>query len=137
MGCDIHIVLERRKAGSGEWVGLWCSDTIPLSRRISVAQRDYEFFAQVAGVRGSKPTTVWPRNLPEDVSRLAWTQYMLSPTDYHHPSHLTPAEFAAAWRRANPDNSAIRKDFELWDLLHIESGWPEGADYRVVFWFDN
>ena len=52
MGCDIHIVLERRLPGK-EWVGLYATDYHP-GGRLSVAKRDYEFFAEIASVRGSR-----------------------------------------------------------------------------------
>ena len=97
--------------------------------------RDYEFFSRF-GVRGSDEKTIYPRNLPKNVSRLAWFQYMRCPTDYHSASHATPDEFIAAWRSANPDNEVIRKGHELYDLLGL---WMDEDDppHRLVFWFDN
>jgi hypothetical protein len=138
MGCDIHIVLERRDAGQSEWVGQWCSDNLPMSRRPKIASRDYGFFAEVAGVRGSpSQSKMYPRNVPVDVSRLAWLHYMQSPTDHHSPSHATPAEFVEAYARANPNDKDYRPEFALYDLLGVEADYPEGCEYRVVFWFDN
>jgi len=134
MGCDIHIILEHCEAGSAEWVGLWSSDRVPCGR-LFAARRDYNFFAEVAQVRGSSETGVYPRNLPKDVSRLAWLQFMRAPTDHHSASHLSPAEFVAAFLRANPTGAGIRPDFALHDLLAIDS--DDDGDHRVVFWFDN
>lgn len=140
MGCDIHIVLERREKGSTEWVGVWCSDDFPGGRP-KIAQRDYEFFGEVAKVRCRDSSTgQYPRNLPKDVSRLAWLSYMDAPTDHHSVSHMTVEEFTAAWFRANDKRPVIadrgpRKEFAAHDLLgisnHVEHDW------RVVFWFDN
>lgn len=133
MGCDIHIVLEFRERNSVEWVGAWLSDRLLQTPRI--AMRDYAFFAEVAAVRGHTPTSIFPRNLPKDVSRLAWLAYMRCPTDYHSPSHATPEEFVGAWRRANPNYKDWREEFAEWDLLRIDI--DHECDWRVVYWFDN
>lgn len=137
MGCDIHMVLERRQRDA-EWVGIWSSDVTPGEKgRVKVGRRDYAFFSEVAQVRGSSPTGHYPRNLPIDVSRLAWLQYMSAPTDHHSPSHLSLEEFIAAWLRANDGDSEVRANFAAHDLFSIDAEWPEGCEYRVVFWFDN
>lgn len=136
MGCDIHIVVERKLKGSSEWTGIWSSDDGPC-RRAHVAQRDYGFFAEVASVRGESSKSLYPRNLPVDVSRLAWLRYMQSPTDHHSASHMSVQDFVAAWLRANKEPKEVRPDFAAYDLLGIDADWPEGAEYRVVFWFDN
>lgn len=138
MGCDIHMVLERRLPGK-QWIGLWSSDEFPDRRvgRPMIARRDYGFFAEVAGVRGRFDTTIWPRNLPEDVSPLAWAQYMRAPTVHHTPSYLTAQDFVAAYQRANPEGRDYRPEWALSDLLGVDLDWPKGAEYRVVFWFDN
>lgn len=132
MGCDIHIVLERRKIDSRDWVGVYTTDTHP-KHRIQIAQRDYDFFAEVAGVRGRTDTTMHPRNLPEDVSDLAWQEYMRSPLDYHSPSHMGVDEFCKAYLKANPD--AARPEFAAYDLLGADT--DDRFEHRVVFWFDN
>lgn len=141
MGCDIHIVLER-KLPNREWIGLWTSDEFPPNgvgrgNRPMIAQRDYGFFAEVAAVRGRSDTSKYPQNIPEDVSRLAWAQYMQAPTDHHSASHLSAEEFVAAYLRVNPESDRHRPAHALYDLLGIDADYPEGAEYRVVFWFDN
>ena len=137
MGCDIHIVAERRKAKSAEWIGIWTTDTMPGKARPLFAQRDYGLF-QRFGVRGRSESgkVIYPRNIPEDVSRLAWTQYMRCPEDHHSASHCTPQEFADAWLAENPNAEGIRADHAVYDLLGIDS-YPDGFEYRLVFWFDN
>ncbi len=135
MGCDIHIVMERRLP-SFEWVGLWSSDE-PPGGRPKFAQRDYGLF-QRFGVRGHRVGgVIYPRNVPIDVSRLAWLQYMRSPTDHHSASHCTPQEFADAWLAENPDQNIVRPDHALYDLFGLDTSYPEDAEYRLVFWFDN
>lgn len=138
MGCDIHMVLEQHRAGF-EWLGVWCSDISPSRNRDMVAQRDYGLFAEVAQVRGRSDTGIYPRNLPIDVSRLAWMQFMQAPTDHHSPSWLTLAEFIHAFNRANPDGrrDGYRSEHAAYDLFGITTDWPEDCEYRVVFWFDN
>ena len=147
MGCDIHIVLERRAIGATKWVGVFCTDNWIGSRPL-IARRDYAFFAEVAQVRGegSEPR-IYPRNIPEDVSRLAWQSYMEAPTDHHSPSHMRLGEFTDAWFRANASDAlrnsgdrAPRQKFASYDLLGV-SDYYDAEDrryeYRVVFWFDN
>lgn len=145
MGCDIHIVLERKEPDA-EWVGLWTSDVRPDRRQLRpvVAQRDYAFFAEVAAVRGRSSTATYPRNLPRDVSRLAWLQYQRCPTDYHSASWMTVSEFVSAWLRVNPKRPDVRPEFAASDLLGVdgdeEDRWGDDDPrvlYRVVFWFDN
>lgn len=147
MGCDIHIVVERRKSGRTKWVGLYSSDAAyPIIRKNMIAaRRDYAFFACVAGVRGDAPEGVakmYPRNLPEDMSDLTREQFWRAPTDYHSASYATPAEFARQWLAANSAKGAhfqqkdVREDYAVYDLLGIE-GDDDGDEHRVVFWFDN
>jgi len=139
MGCDIHIVLERRKRDSGEWIGQWCSDNLPDRwGRPKCARRDYGLFSRF-GVRGPRDdgNAIYPRNIPEDVSRLAWSLYMLSPTDHHSASYCSLEEFIEAWRAENPNDAEVRKDWAHYDLFGVDLDWPENAEYRLVFWFDN
>lgn len=135
MGCDIHLVLERRRKPTEPWLGILASDIYPgKSGRIPVAQRDYDFFAEVANVRGETTDYKnYPRNVPEDVSALAWQLYMGAPTDHHSASHMSLAEFCAVHNKINPEKS--RPEFAAYDLFGVES--DEGHEYRVVFWFDN
>lgn len=132
MGCDIHIVVERRTKASERWIGLYATDHLPGGRP-PVAHRDYDFFAEVAGVRGASTSGNHPRNLPEDVSELAWKEYMRCPTDHYSVSHMSVGEFAALHNKVNPTIS--RAEYAVADLLGIFG--DEHADHRVVFWFDN
>lgn len=135
MGCDIHIVLERHEADTNEWVGIWASDNGP-GGRTKIAQRDYAFFARF-GVRGHlERGTIYPRNLPKNVSRLAWLQYMRCPTDHHSASHASVDEFCHAWIEANENDGTVRREFAAYDLLGLFSD-EDTPEHRVVFWFDN
>lgn len=137
MGCDIHIVLERRKKIGGDWIGVYSTDELPLQNRLLIKQRDYDFFARIAAVRGSGPDTIYPKNLPEDISDLAWQEYMTAPKDHHSPSYMPAAQFAHAWIAVNPQvpDSKIRAEWAVSDLLGARD--DEHFEYRVVFWFDN
>lgn len=147
MGCDIHFVVERRhkeRAHEG-WIGLYATDALP--DRGLAARRDYDFFAEVASVRGSRsPKGYYARGLPRDISALAWEEYTRWGSDAHSVSHLPAQDFAGAWLRVQikdggdaPKNhwgAPITEKSVLWSLL----GCPEDDrdnEYRVVFWFDN
>jgi hypothetical protein len=131
MGCDIHLVVERRRKPTEKWVGIFSSDH-SVGVRPKIAQRDYDFFAEVANVRGSGPN--YPRNVPEDISVLAWQGYMSSPTDHHSASHMSASEFCQIYLKVNPDAGLAEQ--AAYDLLGIWGDDGE-AEHRVVFWFDN
>lgn len=149
MGCDIHYVLERRvKERPWEgWTGLYSSDALPT--RPLAKQRDYAFFGEVASVRGERsPLGFFPRNLPKDVSKLAWDEYMSAPLDHHSVSHLSARDFANAWWRVQ--KLGDRKPKNHWGADITEKNVVEALlgpwdfyeenckhEYRVVFWFDN
>ncbi len=138
MGCDIHIVLERRELPCGDWIGLYSSDVYQIvGKNLRVKNRDYSFFAEIAGVRGSPgPEGYYAKNLPKDVSALAWHEYMKAPADHHSASHCSADVFCGCWLRMHPNNPGIRTEYALEELLGI---YPDEGDfeYRVVFWFDN
>lgn len=132
MGCDIHIVLERRRRPGEPWVGLYATDKLPGGHP-EIARRDYDFFGAVARVRRQpEGFSNYPQNVPEDVSQLAWQLYMRSPTDHHSASHMTAAEFCAIHHKVNPQ--ASREEWAASDLLGVDG---DDGEHRVVFWFDN
>ena len=86
MGCDIHMVLERKMGDY--WVGIHAypylhEDAVPVHtgdyKKIEglqfsgwrARQRNYNMFAALASVRGESPFGYEPKGLPEDVSHLA------------------------------------------------------------------
>jgi hypothetical protein len=75
----------------------------------------------------------YPQNLPEDLSALAWQEYMRAPTDYHSASHMSAAEFVAVYQEVNPPPEGEER-FGLYRLLCADR---DEDEYRVVFWFDN
>lgn len=128
MGCDIHTVIELQRA-DGLWIGVAASDC--MQRRPKYAERDYSFFGQVANVRESGPH--YPKNLPYDVSALAWHLYMRAPTDHHSASYMPLEQFCSIHNEQRPRDS--RKEYAVEDLTGIYS--EAGEAYRIVFWFDN
>lgn len=85
MGCDIHVVLEQKLsvAGHEKWVAVDCFNyrkvykRDPVTHKVGLAQdrevyvpafceRNYQFFAKLAGVRG--PSPVEPKGVPKDAS---------------------------------------------------------------------
>ena len=137
MGCDIHFVIERRRpaVAGDKWLGIFVSDR-NIGGRPAIARRNYDFFTEVAAVRGRSPTQQCPQNVPEDVSELAWQEYMAAPTDHHSASYMSAADFVSAYRRAEPLKDAARAPYDIYDLLGLDD--LEGKyEFRVVFWFDN
>ena len=88
MGCDIHIILEKKH--NGKWVGV-CdySGARGKGQEVSIetaddgykriepkyvswlaSNRNYRLFAELAGVRGETNTTMEARGLPKDASDL-------------------------------------------------------------------
>ncbi|WP_085908322.1 hypothetical protein [Kiloniella majae] len=132
MGCDIHIVVEMKREKDTKWTGVVATDFLKSEPAISC--RDYDFFAEVANVRGSTSSGNYPKDLPEDISDLAWKMYMRSPTDHHSASYMDLKEFCLVHHKINPNLS--REDFCVSDLAGYFYDY-EDTEYRAVFWFDN
>ena len=159
MGADIHLWVER-KLPSGKWV------MHDRCRRISreahsidppashkdyfgdmayhrVNNRNYRFFAALAGVRGDGPE---PRGLPPDVSDYVQYESDDYGVDGHSHSWMMASEFMPifAEHHLNPEY-AVRVVageatwlgvFEKIFGTYVDG--PEGLDnYRMVFFFDN
>lgn len=166
MGCDIHPVLEKKvkfKDGTEKWVGL--HDFALGSRyeswqdqkgtwRIKVSghnwvpafdARNYERFAQLAGVRGDGPA---PKGIPEDASDMSRMLFEGWEGDGHSHS-WTPlrealeiclaTEFDSA--RVFLDDTDPRKKDPLdyyFGIRYFGDDENDSMDnYRVVYCFDN
>lgn len=101
MGCDIHIVVERK--WEGRWVGLRTDQGVTDGGydgrsadwvRAAVGQRNYAFFARLAGVRGPGPE---PLGIPGDASDLSLMLLSDWEGDGHSFSYLPLKEFAERW----------------------------------------
>lgn len=144
MGCDIHMVLERKF--ENRWVGMHSFDYTtdykyendePKDRIYGgwlVRNRNYNLFASLAGVRGNGPE---PRGLPDDLSDLArlqlgyWGEDGHSQTWYSMPEALPI--FAAHYM---PGHLLTEKRHNLaYTLFDIED--EDVELYRLIIWFDN
>jgi hypothetical protein len=157
MGCDIHIVIERK--WEDRWVGVQMATGIPTKgygdegwdyHLPAVGQRDYAFFARLAGVRGDGPE---PNGLPDDMSDLAMMATEGWNGDGHSHGHLPLHEFAMRWCAGNEKfmvemaAERLQGDDRLYSrLLHKASAGacsydpdygPLPDEFRVIFWFDN
>ncbi|NVN99255.1 MAG: hypothetical protein HXX17_08025 [Geobacteraceae bacterium] len=140
MGCDIHMVLERKHGN--KWVGLGEVDR-------PVSARNYALFTELAGVRGESSTELPARGIPADASDLAAMLYEDWDGDAHTPSYVSMDEFLSAWIRvAAPEKKAkwVADKLEgqsdtkytlLLELFSIYMDDHKEAEYRLVFWFDN
>lgn len=156
MGCDIHMVVERK--WGEKWVGLHAApfmrtysrenETAPLTMNFhgwDIKNRNYEFFAKLAGVRGKGPE---PRGVPDDASELTLMEVDYYGQDGHSHSWSMAQEFydlfreSNEWLVVNSLEGSVRVSID--DLLGVayidlEDEEEENAvdNYRVVFWFDN
>lgn len=167
MGCDIHWIIEKRNMGpepEDVWIGVamkYNTPTLPTSAdlpdeyslftRPIYSNRDYAFFAALAGVRGEGPD---PRGIPPDVSTLARTDIDSYGADGHSHSWATLLEFVLTWLKVNKPQAydiciaaltAQRLDGtplsdEVRQILSYYSGasmLSDLEDYRVIYYFDN
>lgn len=167
MGCDIHMVLER-KFGN-EWVGLHSyrggesaalnvysgMDEVPLDNRrpwvtYKITGRDYGLFAELAGVRGESTMGNEPRGLPDNMSQLTAVMADEYGSDGHSHSHLSLTEFVAAYCAATDQSPTLvehrlnpTRDTKKWflELCALATGidiYDDAFDdFRICFWFDN
>jgi len=167
MGCDIHFVVEvdfTREADTMEaprghvpqWVGVYSTGHTPNMARnpddmyrwrsVWCDERDYDFFAAIAGVRGEGPE---PNGIPEDASALARIYIDQYGADGHSHGHMPLIDFVRAKMRVRADvvtaaevthkltskSDVITREpleFALADLSTYQDD-----SVRVVFFFDN
>ena len=157
MGADIHFVLERRTPHG--WCGVYSTGApLPPARNREdysklnrfhhplLSDRNYTFFAALAGVRGDGPE---PNGIPPDVSLLASEAIDAWDSDGHSHSHCTALEFVRIWDlTANNGKLALeattnklldnkRPLDDLLDLIGLEQSTYEQSEWRVIYWFDN
>lgn len=144
MGCDIHMVVERRVGD--EWVA-W-SIPAPHSRlyvkegeldfSVPVALgRNYTRFAKLAGVRGEGPE---PRGIPEDASQSSRALIAHWGSDGHSHSWVGLDEAAriflgTEYREFAPDSYPAK--YPGSHYFNVDELDDHADEYRLVFWFDN
>lgn len=154
MGCDIHIVVERRVGG--KWIGVNPMPSI-TTRKIKkddlgfamplATDRNYDRFARLASVRGEGEK---PRGLPPDISDLTRLEVAGWGGDGHSHSWLSLKDAARIWletewlrdKTFDPDSyEAKYPEAHYFGCEAVDAGGSERYgkidDYRVVFWFDN
>lgn len=122
MGCDIHVFVEKRV--KDRWV--------MVHEAVEAENRNYERFAQLAGVRGSGPK---PKGLPLDISDSTNLQADRWGVDGHSHSWLYLPEAMQIWQRTEYNQNSFNYKYPYYYF-----GLDEVADaeeYRIVFWFDN
>jgi hypothetical protein len=130
MGCDIHFVVEKWFDDIDKWVGVYASDARPAEGydAVSLANRHYALFADLAGVRGDGPD---PKGLPEDISDL--TAVMLAgDEDMHSHTWWTVDEAMEIYRKHKGWGKP-----EYYDGSKFSYAVDEGDKARVIFAFDN
>lgn len=160
MGCDIHMVLERKTVR--EWVGVQTYPTVTKhSHSLSVAipnldldwaesswyafprvtSRNYELFASLAGVRGDGPE---PKGEPDDISLLGrltldrWgfdahsvTYYTLRECGVHFLNHYAPGDVLSEYRHKVLGSLFTVPEEEV----DFNDEWLD--NYRLIIFFDN
>lgn len=166
MGCDIHFVIERKFEDG--WIGVYATGsgvrpafhywdrTNPNGKNLYItnangymgpklAERNYSFFAALAGVRGDGPEA---KGMPKDASELSHAMGEEWNSDGHSHSYDTLVDFVLAYLRSS-DSAEVAKavaeklidpEFlgkKIFELVgtYSDEGTPD--DYRVVYWFDN
>lgn len=126
MGCDIHLVCERKTEHG--WAAVEFPPFAEGADRLFL-WRDYDLFSKLAGVRprhDDAPPRVRPRGLPDDMSpevAAIWDEWK---DDGHTCSWLTAAEA-----------ESIGAGFENFQEVLADIRTHAGPDFRVIFWFDN
>lgn len=138
MGCDIHMVLERKV--DGKWLGL--HDFPYGSGKWRARDRNYRRFNEIAGVRGEGPAT--PKGLPADISDLGRYVVAYWDGDGHSHTWLTLREaipiFLATEYWGEGEKRRDDEHAKKWPASYffdIEDGEEDMDEYRLIIFFDN
>jgi hypothetical protein len=148
MGCDIHVVLEKKFGG--KWIGMRELSSMQIYLPVAednyakryvfcnASSRNYGLFARLAGVRGEGPE---PKGMPEDASELARALYDNN-SDLHSHSWCTLEEYLEHLVAASssPARVLLTDSPEMKDpYVFFFNMYPpeDDEEYRVVFAFDN
>lgn len=139
MGCDIHLVLERKLAEEAGWVAVdlfgYSRDTSGRTCFPAARSRNYRRFAALAGVRGDGPE---PRGFPEDASQSAKYLFDDWGADAHSPSWLEIDEATRVFLATEYEPFKADSIEAKWPMSHYFNTEADNPDnYRIVFWFDN
>ena len=168
MGCDIHFIVEVDFARDDmmgvprgkvpKWVGVYSTGHTPnmarnpddmyrTARYAWCDERDYDFFAAIAGVRGEGPE---PNGIPEDASELARAYIDNYGVDGHSHGHMPLIDFVRAKMRVRADavtaagvtHKLTASSTNIIAREPVEYALADLSTYqddlvRVVFFFDN
>ena len=135
MGCDIHMVLERK--ANGKWIGVdtYQGHESALGKGYAwpeATNRNYRRFAALAGVRGDGPE---PKGMPDDASDTAKILSEHWGSDGHSHSWFPLAEAAAIFLATAHQPNDFAQKYPEAHFFGCDLENPE--EYRLVFWFDN
>lgn len=159
MGCDIHILAERKVGSAYEAI----TDAKFAEGPAPFDWRAYGMFGFLAGVRNYSdvPPIAERRGFPEDASKIVADEYDEWAGDAHSPSWLSVAELTAFDYDKPMEDRRVTRQLgpNLWSgACTAEAGFGEMTTYRdflgpqffadlsvledvgadrVVFWFDN
>lgn len=145
MGCDIHVMLEKKYKyeTSDGWVSV---NQLPIN-----TGRNYQFFTQLASVRGDSDRL--PKGMPEDACLRTHYEAEQWGQDGHSHSWMLAEEFLELYVKhaLHPEKVADAMSRKLegesdnpffYDLLgkfgyECDDDETYIEDFRFVFWFDN
>ncbi len=134
MSTDIHFVIEQLH--DGQWIGTVCSSNMN-TRTAPIKSPCYEFFRQLAGVRGDYDKPL--HGVPENASELSKLCVKKWGVDGHSHSHTTLKHFVSTWFKANPDFEPefdFAPEYSALGFFYSDRD-NNKEETRVVFWFDN
>lgn len=132
MGCDIHVVVETKSKYG------WYGTDFSLADS-AVTDRDYAFFAALAGVCGDGPE---PNGAPDDVSIMTKVYLDDWGDDAHSIGHCSLKHFALMKIQVmegigEAARICLEDDMDrIYEILNLTS-YCDLNQYRVVYWFDN
>lgn len=147
MGCDIHWLIEKKfdkgwapvLTSTQTFIPYDTADKLPI---FFTRYRNYDFFAEIAGVRGPGPE---PNGLPGDVSDASIIIATDWGSDAHSHGHLPLRAFIEKYLKSSGKETlatATAQALEGKDPIigFFKDNWIDREDidaHRVIFWFDN
>lgn len=136
MGCDIHLVLERKYGLKWIAVDTFKSHNGTGKEYASPAaiSRNYERFAALANVRGDGPE---PRGIPSDISETTAMLLEDWEGDAHSMSWLPLEEAAKVFLATDRyETTDYMQKYPQSHYFNVDEDEKRGK-HRLVFWFDN
>ncbi len=146
MGCDIHLIIERKiildnktesrienfknklkeifisKSSKNNWLGLYATGAVRHNKLLG-EDRNYYFFNKLAGVRAWKGEELnSPKGIPSDISDLARYSIDFYGEDGHSHSYMSVREFCKIFNEARDNEhwSDKNKNLDPYYILGID-----------------